>query len=109
MSRMLRLLLTVPPLLLLALFAGSNRDPVTLTLWPTDFSVTLPLSLAVLGAAGLAFACGGLAVWISGVRQRRQLRQAETAVRLLEDQVRALNVRLMPPAAPNQALPPPAG
>jgi lipopolysaccharide assembly protein A len=108
MKRAIRLLLTILPLLLLALFAGSNRELVTLSLWPTDFSMTLPLSLAVLGAAGLAFPCGGLLVWIGTIRQRRQLRRTEEAVRLLEDQIRALNARLAPPTSPNQALPPPA-
>lgn len=100
MKRTLRLVLIVPPLLLLALFAGSNRQAATLTLWPTDFSLELPLALAVLGTAGLAFLCGGLLVWFSTFGLHRQLRRSEETVRLLEDRIRALT-------AQNQALPPP--
>ena len=101
MKRFLRLLLIGPPLLLLALFAGSNRHAVTLTLWPTDFSLTMSLALIVLGFAGLAFLCGGITVWVGTFRLHRDLRRSEEAVRLLEEQVRGLR-------AQNQALPPPA-
>ena len=101
MKRILRLLLIAPPLLLLALFAGSNRHSVTLTLWHTDFSLTMPLALVVLGFGGLAFLCGGLLVWIGTLRLHRELRRSEEALRLLEEQVRGLR-------AQNQALPPPA-
>ena len=97
MKRALRLLLILPPLLVMALFAATNRGPITLGLWPTDFSMTLPLSLAILGAAGLALLIGGGLVWIDTLRQRRRLKRAEETVRLLEDQIRALNARLTPP------------
>jgi uncharacterized integral membrane protein len=100
MKRILRLISIPPLLLLLALFAGSNRQAATLKLWPTDFSLELPLALAVLGTAGLAFLCGGLLVWFGTFRLHRQLRRSEEAVRLLEDRIRALG-------AQNQALPPP--
>ncbi len=104
MKRLLRLLLIAPPLLLLALFAGSNRDDATLKLWPTDFSLTMPLALVVLGSAGLAFLCGGLLVWVGTFRLHRQLRRSEETARLLEEQVRALRAQV----DQRQALPPPA-
>ena len=125
MKRLLRLVLIVPPLLLLllllllALFAGStsktevyleavaeclrqNRQSVTLSLWPTDYAMTMPLALALIvrGTAGLAFLVGGLLVWF---RVRRQSRAADENIRLLEEQIRAL--RAQPPS--NPALPPP--
>ena len=103
MKRILRLILIVPPLLLLALFAGSNRQSVTLSLWPTDYAVTMPLALIVLGTAGLAFLVGGLLVWFGAFRVRRQSRRADENIRLLEEQIRAL--RAQPPS--NPALPPP--
>jgi uncharacterized integral membrane protein len=103
MKRTLRLLVILPPLLLLALFAGSNRQDVTLGLWPTDYAATMPLALAVIGSAGLAFLIGGLLVWFGVFRLRRQLRRADEQIRLLEDQLQALRTR--PPAAPS--LPPP--
>ena len=103
MKRLLRLLLIVPPLLLLALFVGSNRQPATLGLWPTDYTIKMPLALAVLATAGLAFPIGGLSVWFGVFRLRRQLRHADDKIRLLEDRIQAL--RAQSPSKP--ALPPP--
>ncbi|MEI7711168.1 MAG: lipopolysaccharide assembly protein LapA domain-containing protein [Rhodospirillales bacterium] len=101
MQRVLLMLAIAPPLLLLALFAGSNRVPVVLKLWPTDLSLELPLALAILGAAAFAFLGGGLVVWAGSFRQRRKLRRSEEAVRLLEEQIRSLRAQY-------KALPPPA-
>ena len=94
------LLIAIPLLLLLVLFALSNTMPVRIGLWPTDFSATLPLSLAILGAMAIAFLLGGVVVWMSELGQRRRARRAEQAVRQLEAQVQELKARLpAPPAA----------
>jgi putative membrane protein len=90
----MRLLITLPLLLLLVLFALSNRQPVSLHIWPTDYAATLPLSLAVLGSMAVAFLAGGLLVWVSELVQRRRARRAEQTVRLLEAQVQELKARL---------------
>ena len=106
MLRAIKFAISLPVLIFLALFAGSNREPVTLGLWPTDYSVTIPAALAILGAAAIAFFLGGLLVWIGAFPQRRALRRAEEAVRLLEDQLRAAKARTMPPPdAPSSVLP----
>jgi lipopolysaccharide assembly protein A len=98
----MRLLISLPLLLLLVLFALSNTEPVRLGLWPTDYVLQAPLSLAVLGGMAIAFLAGGAIVWISELGQRRRARQAEQAVRLLEAQVQELKARL-----PQPQLPPP--
>ncbi len=84
------LLLAVPFLLLLLLFALSNREMVRVALWPTDWNVDVMLSVAVLVAAAIAFLLGALTVWLAELGRRRRLRQAEHKVILLEDQLRAL-------------------
>ncbi len=94
----MRLLIALPFLLLLVVFALSNTVPVSLRLWPTDYALELPLSLAVLAAMAIAFLLGGGVVWLSELAQRRRARRAEHAVRLLEAQVQALKARL--PQAP---------
>jgi len=99
----MRLLIALPLLVLLVLFALSNRAPVRLGLWPTDYALELPLSLAVIGAMGVAFLAGGLLVWVSGLSQRRRARRAEETVRLLEAQVQELRNR--PPQPPMPSLP----
>ena len=98
----MRLLIALPLLLLLVLFALSNTEPVRLGLWPTDYVLQAPLSLAVLGGMAIAFLAGGAIVWVSELGQRRRARHAEQSVRLLEAQVQELKARL-----PQPQLPPP--
>jgi putative membrane protein len=96
----MRLLIALPLLLLLVLFALSNRQPVPLKIWPADYTLVLPLSLAVLGGMAVAFLAGGLLVWMSALAQRRRARKAEQTVRLLEAQVQELKARLPQPLMP---------
>lgn len=102
--RWLRLGIGLPILVILVSFALSNRTPVQIGLWPTGISVEIPVSLAVLIAAGLAFVVGGLTVWLAAFPQRGRARRAEHTVRLLEDQVKALKARL----PQDGVLPPPS-
>lgn len=90
----MRLLIVLPLLLLLVLFALSNTAPVRLHLWPTDYALELPVSLAVLGGMAVAFLAGGMLVWVAELAQRRRARHAEQTVRLLEAQVQELKARL---------------
>lgn len=94
---MLRILIAAPLLLILVLFALSNRAPVELHLWPTDLAVVLPLSFAVLGAMAVAFIAGALVLWLSVLAARHRARRAEHTARLLEAQVAELKARLAPP------------
>ena len=90
----MRLLIGLPLLLLLVLFALSNTAPVRLGLWPSDYTLQLPLSLTILGGMAIAFLAGGMIVWLSELGQRRRARHAEQAVRLLEAQVQDLKARV---------------
>jgi len=92
--RWVRVIIGLPILAILISFALSNRVSVAIGLWPTDISIELPLSLAVLIVAGFAFVLGGLVVWLTEFPQRGRARRAEHAVRLLEDEVKALKARL---------------
>lgn len=83
------MILAAPLLLLLVVFALSNSEPVRLALWPTDYALQAPLSIAMLVGMGLAFLIGGLLVWGSSLGQRRRARRAEQRVRLLESQLEA--------------------
>lgn len=82
-------------------FALTNQQGVPLSVWPLDYSVELPVSLAILVAMGIAFFIGALLVWFGSLSQRARARRAERAVRLLEAQVEELKARLSPtPASP---------
>lgn len=96
----MRALIALPVLLLLVLFALSNPQDVRFGLWPTDYSLQLPLSLAMLAAMALAFLLGASALWLSAVGARQRVRRSEQARRLLEAQVQELKARLAGPALP---------
>jgi uncharacterized integral membrane protein len=104
---MLRTLFLFPIVVLLVLFALSNETMTRFGLWPTDYSVNLPLSLAMLGAMGATFVLGGLTAYVSVMSARRRARRAERAVRALEREVNALQSRLAPKPPEGSLLPDP--
>ncbi|MFL1463286.1 lipopolysaccharide assembly protein LapA domain-containing protein [Roseococcus sp. DSY-14] len=69
---------------LLGLFAIANPHGVMVSLWPLALDAEVPLWLAVLGPAALAFALGAAVVWGAHWRQRRRLATLEQAARLME-------------------------
>lgn len=105
---MFRLLILLPILLLLVLFALSNTQAVTLGLWPTGIAIAVPLSLAVLGGMAIAFLLGGAVVWVAELGQRRRARHAEQALRAAQAEILALQSR-MQSALPISAMGPQGG
>jgi uncharacterized integral membrane protein len=91
-------LVVAPIAALLALFAISNREMVSLGLWPLPFLIDLPLYLLVLAALLLGFVIGEFAAWLSGWRWRREARRCARRVAALERELAATQAQLMPPA-----------
>lgn len=85
----MRVLLAIPLIFILIVFALSNKQVVQLGLWPTDIQIELPVSLAVLGIAGLFFLLGAMVAWGGTVAERSRARRAEATVRQLEAQLAA--------------------
>jgi uncharacterized integral membrane protein len=102
---MLRLIVGLLVLLVLAVFALSNAQPVQLGMWPLDYTVQVPVSIAMLVAAGIAFLLGGLVVWMNELGQRRRARRAEDTVRVLEAKLQGMQARPAPPLASPLASP----
>ncbi len=71
-------------------FAFANFDYVSLDLWPLAFSLSVPLSVLILGSLFLGVLIGGLAVWLSAGRTRRRARQARRRADELEREVARL-------------------
>jgi len=99
--RVLRLVIGALLLLLLVLFVLSNTAALRLGLWPTDYSLTLPASIVILGATAVAFLAGALMVWLGELGRRRRARQLEQTVKLLEEQVKALRAQLETKPSPS--------
>ena len=93
-----RWIVGIPLLLIMVVFALSNRRPVPLEFFPLgQLPFEVPLSFAILVALGVGLFIGGLLVRIAELRHRRAARRAERAVRLLEarnDELKAHSPRL---------------
>ena len=61
-------IVTLLTAVLVVLFVVSNTAPVALGLWPFDARLVLPLSLAVLVIAAVAFLFGATIAWLSSMR-----------------------------------------
>lgn len=62
----------LPAMLAIVVFALSNREPVSLAIWPWTTQWQVPLYLVVLGVAAVAFLLGASLGWISAFRARLQ-------------------------------------
>ena len=79
--------------LILVLFAVSNRESVSVGLWPLPAFVELPLYLVVLGTLLIGFFAGELLAWMRSWRWRREARRSRDRIAVLErelDAARAL-------------------
>nr|WP_321986058.1 LapA family protein [uncultured Lichenicoccus sp.] len=90
---MLRLIITLPFVLALVVFAIKNQQPVQLDL-PYVFNGTFALPILVIVVALVFFLVGGLVMWFAELRQRRRARRAESTIRALEAQVVDLRQQL---------------
>jgi len=90
---MLRLIITLPFLAVLVVFAIYNQQIVTLS-GPDGYSRQSSLAVVVMVVAIIFFLIGGLSVWFAELRQRRRARRAEQSVRGLETQIAELKLQL---------------
>jgi uncharacterized integral membrane protein len=74
----------------LILFAISNRETVSVGLWPLSGSaIQLPLYLVLLGTLLLGFIVGELTGWVGGWRWRREARRGRERIAMLEREIEA--------------------
>jgi lipopolysaccharide assembly protein A len=103
--RHLHWLVTGPVILILVVFAVSNRETVTVTLWPLPFSLEAALYLIVLLAALVGFLIGEFVAWVNGRSWRRDARTKARRIEALERELAATQAQLAP--APPVRLPVP--
>jgi uncharacterized integral membrane protein len=115
---MIRLIPALILILILAIFALSNRQDVTVGIWPTDYTTQVPLAVAVLVGMAVAFILGAAIVWFDHLGLGRRARRAEASVRRLQAQLTQAEARQTPPTyggsrglsdvrRPEPVLPPP--
>jgi putative membrane protein len=93
---MFRLIPALILILILAIFALSNRQPVTIGYWPTDYTTQVPLAVAILVGMAVAFVLGAGIVWIDHLGLGRRARRAEASVRRLQAQLADTEMRPTP-------------
>jgi uncharacterized integral membrane protein len=86
--------------LLLILFAVSNRETVSVGLWPLPALVELPLYLVVLGTLIIGFFVGELVAWISAGRWRREARRSRERIAALQSELEAERAQHAGPGVP---------
>lgn len=98
--RLVHWVVTLPVALVVVLFAVSNRESVTVTVWPLPVRLEAPLYLVVLLALLAGFLVGELVAWINGARARRLARERARRIEALERELAATQARLSaaPPA-----------
>ncbi|MBW8270612.1 lipopolysaccharide assembly protein LapA domain-containing protein [Caldovatus aquaticus] len=89
----MRWVLILPLLVLLVLFALSNREAVALRLWPFDLALVAPVGVAMLVLAAVGFLAGALVAWAASLGARRRARRLERAAKALEAELAALRAR----------------
>jgi uncharacterized integral membrane protein len=85
--------------LVLILFAVSNREAVSVTLWPLPATIELPLYLVVLGTLIVGFFSGQFVTWIGGWRWRREARRSRERIARLERELDAARAEAHAPVA----------
>lgn len=91
--------------LVLILFAVTNREAVSVGLWPLPSALDLPLYLVVLGTLVIGFFTGQLVTWVGGWRWRREARRSRERIAMLERELEAERMQRAEPRVPLAALP----
>jgi uncharacterized integral membrane protein len=87
--RILSWIVAAPIVILVVLFAVSNREPTTLRLRPFPFDLTIPIWLLTLIELFVGFLLGAIVTWIGDRRRRRETRLLVRRVSELEQSLAA--------------------
>ena len=96
-------ILTVPLIVVAVVFLTSNREPVTLDLWPFELSLHTSLHWVLLACVVFGLVVGSMATWLSTAPARRRTRQARQRMAELERDRAAAAADGGQPALPSPA------
>ena len=96
--RRLGWIVSIPVIIVVALFAVNNRQSVDLELWPLPWALPpIPLFVLTLGAILFGFLFGCLVMWLTGAKHRRRLRDARRDLDAVRSELHVVKQR---PTAP---------
>ena len=96
--RRLGWIVSIPVIIVVALFAVNNRQSVDLELWPLPWALPpIPLFVLTLGAILFGFLFGCLVMWLTGAKHRRRLRDARRDLDAVRSELHVVKQRPAPP------------
>lgn len=95
-------IITIPFALLLLSFAISNREMVTLGLWPLPFRIDAPVYLVALLPLLFGVVIGGLVLWFGRFATGLRMRRLETRLASTQKDLEGLKARQRPGATANR-------
>ncbi|MBW8724252.1 MAG: LapA family protein [Inquilinus limosus] len=95
-------IITIPFALLLLSFAISNRELVTLGLWPLPFRIDAPVYLVALLPLLFGVVIGGLVLWFGRFATGLRMRRLETRLAATQKDLEGLKARQRPGAIANR-------
>lgn len=101
--RLINWILVFPFVLIALSFTISNRQDISLTLWPFPFTVEIPLALFALVMILIGFLFGGVASWWAGHNRRVRARETKRQASDLSREVKVLEKELDKEKAANEA------
>lgn len=86
-----RILIGIPLIVALLVFAFTNNDMSTFSLWPTDIEVTVSQSVMIILLYALGYIAGWFFTWVSYSPIRRALRDQKKQNRKIAKEQEKLN------------------
>ena len=91
-------IVSIPVIIIVALFAVDNRQSVDLEFWPLPWALPpIPLFVLILGAILFGFLFGCLVMWLTGAKHRKRLRETRRDLDATRSELHVVKQR---PAAP---------
>ena len=90
MTKIVRLLLGLIGLIVIVSFAVSNRQTVSMALWPLPETFEVQLFWVFLFGLVVGAILGGLGAWLGGMRKRREARRMRRHAETLDGQLKAI-------------------
>ncbi len=87
---LLKMLIGLPVLMVVLVFAFVNNDLVVFSLWPFAFEITVSLSVAIVFLFTFGFIFGNIFSWLSHSPLRRSLRQHKRQYKKLDKEQQKL-------------------
>jgi len=90
MIKIFRLLLGLVGLVVIVSFAVSNRETVSMALWPLPETFEVQLFWVFLFGLVVGALLGGIGMWLGGMRKRGEARRTRRKAATLEGQLRSI-------------------